>query len=289
MNFRKLFSEQHQLPETGILVLATILSLAFHFSLISPVSYFLQETKIETEEKSSPVVELQSAPQEDDKNKPLGKKEEEEERIFTDPKKRVLSEHGTREDDDDTDPSKLPPKLASKNFPESVEKYRSPLRLEKTPEPDYDDVFNEDGSFVLQEPEIPEEIRKTMRGSEPEKTEQDDIQFTMNSYKWTFERYVENWAADLRKWWRAPSDYLAGKQPRGGSVWIRVTLAKDGKLEGYKVYKSMVTSEMELRVVQALIGSFERPDLPKSFPEEQLVINWRFIYPPINANVQMKK
>ena len=287
MNFRKLYSAQRLRPEVRLFLVAFIASLFFHLALIKPLSDLFRSNEIELKQKPSPIVELQTATEEKGKKR-LAEKETKDEKTYSDPKKRVLSEEGLEEPE--VTESKLPPKLASKNFHRSEEKMRSPL-LRDTENQSFQakKLLDENGSYLEQEPEIPEEIRKTMRGIEPEKTNQDDIQFTMNSYKWSFERYAENWAVDLRKWWRAPSDYLAGKLPKGGSVWIRVVLAKNGELAGYKVYKSAVTPEMELRVVQALIGSFERPNLPDQFPEDQLVINWRFIYPPIYGNVQMKK
>lgn len=42
-------------------------------------------------------------------------------------------------------------------------------------------------------------------------------------------------------------------------------------------------------MIQALIGSLERPALPKDFPEDVLVINWKFIYPPIMDRVKMRR
>ena len=135
----------------------------------------------------------------------------------------------------------------------------------------------------------PEIIKKSFRGLKPERTNEDNIQFSMNTYKWTFERYMENWAVDLSKWWSAPSDYRFGKVPDGGNVWVRVKLKKSGKLLGYKVFDSDLTAEMELSVIQALIGSLERPSLPETFPEEELIINWKFIYPPIDSQINLRQ
>ncbi|MBT4288244.1 MAG: hypothetical protein HOD92_12990 [Deltaproteobacteria bacterium] len=137
--------------------------------------------------------------------------------------------------------------------------------------------------------ETPEIIKKSFRGIKPERTNEDTIQFSMNTYKWTYERYMENWAVDLSRWWSAPTDYRLGKIPDGGNVWVRVRLQKTGKLLGYKVFDSNLTAEMELSVIQALIGSLERPSLPEAFPEKELIINWKFIYPPIDAQVNLRR
>ncbi len=100
---------------------------------------------------------------------------------------------------------------------------------------------------------------------------------------------MENWAIDLRKWWKPPLDYAFGKVPDGGDIWIQVRLERTGRLLGYKVLKSKVTPEMELRVVQALIASLKRSPMPDTFPEEMLVINWRFIYPPFRPDLDLRR
>ena len=137
--------------------------------------------------------------------------------------------------------------------------------------------------------DAPEEVRRSFRGVEPERTNEEQVQYSLNTYRWSFERYMENWAVDIVKWWRAPLDYTLGKMPEGGHVWVRVRLDRAGKLIEYRVFPSRLSAEMELRVVQALIGSLERPALPDSFPNERLEINWKFIYPAIRPNVDMRR
>ena len=129
---------------------------------------------------------------------------------------------------------------------------------------------------------MPNELSGYLRGLKPERTNQNAINFTLSDYGWSFEHYAEQWANALRKWWRVPADYRAGKVPNGGSVWISVRIKSNGELLDFKVYKSGVTTEMENKVIQALVSSFHRPPLPKDFKKEHLVVNWQFIYPQIN-------
>lgn len=135
----------------------------------------------------------------------------------------------------------------------------------------------------------PREVRASYKNDRPEQTNWDKLEFSMNTYKWSYKRYIENWAIDIRKWWIAPAEYLAGNIPEGGSIWVRIRLSKEGQLLGYKVFHSKLTSEMELNVIQALIGSLERPSLPENFPEDVLVINWKFIYPPLLPRVNIRR
>ena len=137
--------------------------------------------------------------------------------------------------------------------------------------------------------ELPAVIKETFREQKPEATEQEGLQFSLDSYLWEFEHYMENWAADLSHWWMAPPEYRLGKVPEGGHVWVRMQLSKEGKLLGYRVYPSRLSTEMEVAVINALIGSLDRPPLPASFPKDHLVINWKFIYPPLRQDWMRKR
>ena len=130
-------------------------------------------------------------------------------------------------------------------------------------------------------PELLEQIKSTQRGPGPEETATKGMQFTMNSYKWTWQRYMENWAIDLGRWWMPPQDYMAGQWPEGGFVWIRVQLSKEGELLGYKILQHNVSPEMKLMAVQALLGARLRPPLPPDFDKPYLEVNWKFLYPPL--------
>lgn len=139
------------------------------------------------------------------------------------------------------------------------------------------------------EKSIPQEIKDTFRGETPEPTASENLEFSMNTYQWTFKRYMENWAVDIQKWWKAPLDYKYGKVPEGGDMWIQVKLARSGRLLGYRIVQSSVTAEMELAVIQALIGSLKQPAMPASFPKDELILNWRFIYPPIRPEIDLRR
>ncbi|MFH2132755.1 MAG: hypothetical protein ABIK68_20420 [bacterium] len=164
--------------------------------------------------------------------------------------------------------------------PSEQEAVRSPLFIKKKkPE-----ALKEEAGDGL-----PNEIRGTFRNGQPEETEADNLQYSMNSYRWTFERFIENWVVDIQKWWKAPLDYITGKIPDGGDLWVQVHLDLSGKLLSYKVIQSNVTPEMELRAIQALIGSLKRPELPRTFTEDSLIINWRFIYPSQRPPLKMRR
>ncbi len=187
----------------------------------------------------------------------------------------------------ETKPPPIPEKKAEPEVKpeEAEEEIVSPLFVRKPQKEDSPSVATEEEV----EPALPEEIVRTFREGAPEKTEEETLEFSMNSYKWTFERYMENWAYDLQRWWKPPLDYAMGNIPDGGDMWIQVELAKSGKLLGYRIVKSNITAEMELMVIQALVGSLARPAIPASFPEASLIINWHFIYPPLRPKIDLRK
>ncbi|MBU2643841.1 hypothetical protein KKI24_03980 [bacterium] len=164
--------------------------------------------------------------------------------------------------------------------PSEQETVRSPLFIKKK-KPEVSKEEEGDG--------LPDQIRGTFRNGQPEETVADNLQYSMNSYRWTFERFIENWVVDIQKWWKAPLDYITGKMPDGGDLWVQVHLDLSGKLLSYKVIQSNVTPEMELRAIQALIGSLKRPELPRTFSEDSLIINWRFIYPSLRPPLKMRR
>ena len=124
-----------------------------------------------------------------------------------------------------------------------------------------------------------EKLKAQNKGKGPVQLENEGMQFTMSTYKWTWKRYMQNWGIDLGRWWRPPSDYMSGAYPQGGYVWVKVDLSREGEMLGYEILEHNVSSEMRMVVVQALIGARLRPPLPNDFPEDKLTVQWKFIYP----------
>ncbi len=177
-------------------------------------------------------------------------------------------------------PSIVEKKILSQEDPGDSEPVSSPLFVNKN---------KMTQTTEKEESGPPDEIKESLRNGKPEETFSENLQYSMNSYQWTFDRFINNWVVDIQKWWKLPIDYRMGKMPEGGDLWVQVHLGRSGRLLSYKVVRSGVTPEMELKAIQALIGSLKRPELPPSFSESQLVINWRFIYPPLRPPMQMRR
>ena len=107
--------------------------------------------------------------------------------------------------------------------------------------------------------------------------------FTLSNYQWPYESYMGRWAKHLRHAWNSqpPEDYIQGSQPNGGNVVIQVQLSRNGELESFELISSFSSSIlMEESVVNAILSVSQLPPLPDTFQDENLMVRFRFIYPP---------
>ncbi len=107
--------------------------------------------------------------------------------------------------------------------------------------------------------------------------------FTLSNYQWPYESYMGRWAKHLRYAWNSqpPEDYIQGSQPNGGNVVIQVQLSRLGELESFELISSFGSSiQMEESVVNAILSVSQLPPLPDTFQDENLMVSFKFIYPP---------
>ncbi len=107
--------------------------------------------------------------------------------------------------------------------------------------------------------------------------------FTLSNYQWSYESYMGRWAKHLRYAWNSqpPEDYIQGSQPNGGNVVIQVQLSRLGELESFELISSFGSSiQMQESVVNAILSVSQLPPLPDTFQDENLMVSFKFIYPP---------
>lgn len=134
---------------------------------------------------------------------------------------------------------------------------------------------------------IPAELTKILAKQGLKNTDNDRLSYALSDYSWSYKTYIEQWGRKIIEWWRPPTDYISGLVPKGGKVWIKAEISRQGKLLQFKVYKSGITTEMQRKALEALISSFEIPPLPADFPEK-IDFYWQFIYPDFDTLVQKK-
>ncbi|MBF0352298.1 MAG: TonB C-terminal domain-containing protein [SAR324 cluster bacterium] len=110
--------------------------------------------------------------------------------------------------------------------------------------------------------------------------------FTLSNYDWPYESYMGRWAKALIYNWRnnLPMDYMMGKVPGGGEVFVKVSLNRDGSLKNFEVTQVLGASgEMEESVLSAILGASSLPALPDDFEDQELQVHFRFVYPAVRA------
>lgn len=102
--------------------------------------------------------------------------------------------------------------------------------------------------------------------------------FTLSSYEWEYAPYMLSWIEKIKNKWVEPISYLAGKG-KGGQVVVRVSVLKSGIKKKIEMIFSNVNDEMTNEAVKAVESSFNLPNLPESFKDNELVVTFSMIYP----------
>jgi len=106
---------------------------------------------------------------------------------------------------------------------------------------------------------------------------------TLSTYQWQWAPYVNAMRNKLQHVWVTPPAYYQLALISGYTV-IRYAIDRQGKLINYKVLKHVGHQSLEVSSVQAIESLFPFMPLPKDFPEEQLVITAKLIYPDIRRS-----
>ena len=101
---------------------------------------------------------------------------------------------------------------------------------------------------------------------------------SLSTYAWEWAPYVNALRRKLYQVWFAPVAYYRLGLIYGHTV-IQFSISREGKLIGYKVLEQNGHESLEQSSVNAIVALFPFKSLPKNFPEEQLTITARLIYP----------
>jgi len=102
--------------------------------------------------------------------------------------------------------------------------------------------------------------------------------YRLSNYDWDYRRYIDRFNQLVRYNWNnhPPADYLDGSNPKGGEVFVTVTIKRDGRLNKFQVNSfgeiSATMSNSALESVRAV----SLPPLPEDFPDEELKVEFRF-------------
>ncbi len=105
---------------------------------------------------------------------------------------------------------------------------------------------------------------------------------TLNTYQWQWAPYVNAMRNKLQHVWVTPPAYYQLALISGYTV-IRYAVNRRGQLVNYKVLKHVGHQSLKVSSVQAIESLFPFMPLPKDFPEEQLIITAKLIYPNLRS------
>ncbi len=109
--------------------------------------------------------------------------------------------------------------------------------------------------------------------------------YGLNDYNWPYESYMGRWAKAILYSWgnHPPQDYITGRVPAGGNLFVLATLNRKGELISYEVTQVENASElMVTSVLDAIQGATHLPPLPPDFKKQELQAHFKFIYPSIH-------
>ncbi len=108
---------------------------------------------------------------------------------------------------------------------------------------------------------------------------------TLSTYAWEWAPYINALKRKLHSVWFAPVAYYRLGLIHGYTE-IRFTISRDGKLIKYNVLEHQGHESLEQASVNAIESVFPFKSLPNSFPEQNLTITARLIYPNLREGIR---
>ena len=103
---------------------------------------------------------------------------------------------------------------------------------------------------------------------------------TLSTYAWEWAPYINALKQKLYTVWFTPPAYNRLGLIYGQTV-IEFSISRDGKLIYYKVLSHQGHESLEKSSVNAITAVFPFKKLPDNFPEDNLTITARLIYPKL--------
>ena len=113
-------------------------------------------------------------------------------------------------------------------------------------------------------------------------------EYRLSNYDWDYNSYIDRWHQLIRYHWRnhPPNDYLDGSIPEGGEIFVLATVGRDGIVSNYQVSSlGDVTDKMRESALEST-RAVPLPPLPEDFPDEELIVEYRFYHSPIDHLIE---
>ena len=115
-------------------------------------------------------------------------------------------------------------------------------------------------------------------------------EYRLSNYDWNYQSYIDRWHQLIRYHWsnHPANDYLNGSTPKGGEIFVLVNVGREGIINRYQVSSiGDVTDAMSESALES-IRAVSLPPLPEDFPDEELVVEFRFYHSPIDHLIELE-
>ena len=113
-------------------------------------------------------------------------------------------------------------------------------------------------------------------------------EYRLSNYDWDYHSYIDRWHQLIRYHWRnhPPNDYLDGIIPEGGEVFVLATVGRDGLVRNYQFSRLGDVTDNMIEAALESTRAVSLPPLPEDFPDEKLIVEFRFYHSPIDHLIE---
>ncbi|PID80593.1 hypothetical protein CSB20_06570 [bacterium DOLZORAL124_64_63] len=110
--------------------------------------------------------------------------------------------------------------------------------------------------------------------------------YSLNTYEWNYAPWMKTFMSQLQRHWKAPYAYSYLGMIHGQTL-LQVVVARDGRLKSLEILDGSGHQKTEghgslHEASEAAMRAFAPyAPLPAGFPEDELVMTWRLIYPQL--------
>lgn len=104
--------------------------------------------------------------------------------------------------------------------------------------------------------------------------------YSLNTYEWNYAPWMKTFMSQLQRHWKAPYAYSYLGMIHGQTI-LKVVVATDGRLRSLEILDTEGHQSLHEASEAAMRAFAPYAPLPEGFPEEELVMTWRLIYPAL--------
>ncbi len=104
--------------------------------------------------------------------------------------------------------------------------------------------------------------------------------YSLNTYEWNYAPWMKTFMSELQRHWKAPYAYSYLGMIHGQTI-LKVVVARDGRLKSLEILDTEGHQSLHEASEAAMRSFAPYASLPPGFPEDDLEMTWRLIYPAL--------